>query len=186
MSAHRTVPVADSWYLPAQLRGRPSVLELALVLPPLATVAVTWQFQYVFLHRDEHRPDANRGFDVPAAFVTFDLPSTGPLAGRQLRLGHSWLRGLEPAADRATAATSAVVQRIYSTNAVAPLPTPDFSMPYNVITMTSTVIALAFGMLFNLLTRDFVVAPPAAEGPWWQRLWRQRTPPAPAAVAART
>ena len=37
-----------------------------------------------------------------------------------------------------------------------PLPTPDFSMPYNVIILTSTVIAMAFGTMYNLLVRRFV------------------------------
>ena len=34
------------------------------------------------------------------------------------------------------------------------LPTPDFSMPYNVITITCTVMALFFGTVFNILTRQ--------------------------------
>lgn len=42
------------------------------------------------------------------------------------------------------------------------LPTPDFSMPYNVIIFTSTAIALAFGGLYNILVRRFVGA---NEGP---------------------
>lgn len=42
------------------------------------------------------------------------------------------------------------------------LPTPDFSMPYNVIIFTSTAIALAFGGMFNLLVRRLVAAD---EGP---------------------
>ena len=33
------------------------------------------------------------------------------------------------------------------------LPTPDFSMPYNVICFVCTVIAIGFGSLFNLTTR---------------------------------
>ncbi len=36
-----------------------------------------------------------------------------------------------------------------------PFPTPDFSMPYNVITLTCTVMALFFGPAFNLLTNSF-------------------------------
>lgn len=47
-------------------------------------------------------------------------------------------------------------QRIYTTTLLGDLPTPDFSMPYNVIIMTSTVIALVFGSVFNMLTREFV------------------------------
>ena len=35
--------------------------------------------------------------------------------------------------------------------------TPDFSMPYNVIIMSCTLIALIFGSVFNLLTRRFVL-----------------------------
>lgn len=42
------------------------------------------------------------------------------------------------------------------------LPTPDFSMPYNVIIFTSTAIALAFGGLYNIIVRRFVGAD---EGP---------------------
>jgi phosphatidylinositol glycan class T len=47
---------------------------------------------------------------------------------------------------------------IRTTSLLLPLPTPDFSMPYNVIIFTSTVMALAFGSVFNLLVRRFVGA----------------------------
>ncbi len=46
--------------------------------------------------------------------------------------------------------------RIYTETLLVSLPTPDFSMPYNVITLTCTVIALFFGSMFNLMTRGFV------------------------------
>ncbi|KAL2557061.1 GPI transamidase component Gpi16 subunit family protein [Forsythia ovata] len=36
---------------------------------------------------------------------------------------------------------------------LVPLTTPDFSMPYNVITITCTVVALYFGSLLNALRR---------------------------------
>ncbi|TAQ83875.1 hypothetical protein B7494_g7801 [Chlorociboria aeruginascens] len=45
---------------------------------------------------------------------------------------------------------------IRTTSLLLPLPTPDFSMPYNVIILTSTVMALAFGSVFNILVRRFV------------------------------
>lgn len=47
---------------------------------------------------------------------------------------------------------------IRTTSLLLPLPTPDFSMPYNVIILTSTIMALAFGSIFNLLVRRFVAA----------------------------
>jgi phosphatidylinositol glycan class T len=52
---------------------------------------------------------------------------------------------------------------IRTTSLLLPLPTPDFSMPYNVIILTSTVIALAFGLVFNLSTRRFVAADEAEQ-----------------------
>jgi len=47
---------------------------------------------------------------------------------------------------------------IRTTTLLLPLPTPDFSMPYNVIILTSTVMALGFGSVLNMLVRRFVGA----------------------------
>lgn len=33
------------------------------------------------------------------------------------------------------------------------IPTPDFSMPYNVITFTCTVVALLYGSFYNTMTK---------------------------------
>ena len=41
--------------------------------------------------------------------------------------------------------------RLYTDNILIALPTPDFSMPYNVITLTCTLLALYFGGMMNLL-----------------------------------
>jgi phosphatidylinositol glycan class T len=45
---------------------------------------------------------------------------------------------------------------VRTTSLLVTLPTPDFSMPYNVIILTSTVMALVFGLVFNLLIRRVV------------------------------
>ena len=47
--------------------------------------------------------------------------------------------------------------RLHSETLLVSLPTPDFSMPYNVICLACTVIAIAFGSIHNLTTRRFVV-----------------------------
>ena len=47
--------------------------------------------------------------------------------------------------------------RIHTESLLVSLPTPDFSMPYNVICLACTVIAIAFGSLHNLTTRRFVL-----------------------------
>lgn len=73
-----------------------------------------------------------------------------------------------PDANRGFDVPSAVITignvSIRTTSLLLPLPTPDFSMPYNVIILTSTVMALAFGNIFNLLARRFVAAD---EGDVW-------------------
>ena len=65
-----------------------------------------------------------------------------------------------PYANRGFDVPSAIITignvSIRTTSLLLPLPTPDFSMPYNVIIFTSTVMALAFGNIFNLLARRFV------------------------------
>jgi len=48
------------------------------------------------------------------------------------------------------------IRRLYTNILLGDLATPDFSMPYNVIIMTSTLAALFFGSIFNVLTRSFI------------------------------
>jgi phosphatidylinositol glycan class T len=92
-------------------------------------VILTYDFEKAILRYTEYPPDANRGFDVAPAVIRLISP-----------LAHG--------------SSSPVYLR--TTSLLLPLPTPDFSMPYNVIILTSTVIALAFGGIFNLLVRRFV------------------------------
>jgi phosphatidylinositol glycan class T len=91
-----------------------------------------------FLRYTEHPPDAQRGWDLPPAIITpvrlIDKKNNGsdsilvPLDGR-----------------------------IYTSALLVDLATPDFSMPYNVIIFTCSLVAFIFGSVFNLLTRKFVV-----------------------------
>lgn len=43
--------------------------------------------------------------------------------------------------------------RLRTESLIITLPTPDFSMPYNVICLACTVVALAFGPLHNITTK---------------------------------
>lgn len=81
----------------------------------------------------EHPADAQRGWDIPGAVVIpFNNSSSTPDNGMGFR-------------------------RIYTPNLLIDLATPDFSMPYNVIIFTCSLVALIFGTMFNMLTRKFVV-----------------------------
>ena len=50
--------------------------------------------------------------------------------------------------------------RVHTESLLVTLPTPDFSMPYNVICLACTVVAIAFGSIHNLTTRRFTVLDP--------------------------
>jgi phosphatidylinositol glycan class T len=129
-------PIKDTYYRPALDRHRGTHLELVLTIPPSSTLTLTYDFEKAILRYTEYPPDANRGFDVAAAVVRL-LPSKYFPHDVYLR----------------------------TTTLLLPLPTPDFSMPYNVIILTSTVMALGFGSIFNLLVRRLVAVDEVGPAP---------------------
>lgn len=130
LKLHSGGTIEKMYYKPALDRIRGTQLELQILLPAKSEVSLTYDFEKAVLRYTEYPPDANRGFDVAPAVIRV-LP-----------------------ADNSTEAS----QYLRTTSLLLPLPTPDFSMPYNVIILTSTVIALGFGSIFNLLVRRFVLA----------------------------
>ncbi|KAL2018611.1 hypothetical protein VTK56DRAFT_581 [Thermocarpiscus australiensis] len=128
--------IQQVYYRPALDRARGTQLEVRMRIPPAATVFLTYDFEKSILRYTEYPPDANRGFDVAAAVITILNP------------------------DKNSPRFAAYTLR--TTSLLCSLPTPDFSMPYNVIIFTSTAVALAFGGIFNILVRRFVAAD---EGP---------------------
>ncbi|RUS16083.1 GPI transamidase component PIG-T [Endogone sp. FLAS-F59071] len=145
--------VLQTYYQPAIDRSRPSILEMRLSLPPNSITTVSIEFDKVFLKYTEHRPDANRGFDVGSAVLTTWIPNGGADLIAPGNLEHA----LAYNDGNGSIFGSLQPIRIYTETLLVSLPTPDFSMPYNVITLTCTVIALFFGSMFNLLTRSFVI-----------------------------
>jgi len=163
---------------PALDRARPLVLDLCLDLPGGAREAVlALQFSKAFLHVFEWPPDAHRGFDVPAAVVTYAPGGGGAdaLSGSgsssSSSTGVKWAfsgssgGGGSSLSDPQTAAAverspllfdigaAAPVQKLYSEGLLVPLAPPDFSMPYNVVCLTSTVLAIYIGATLNALLR---------------------------------
>lgn len=108
----------------------------------------------------------SRPHATPALLLaTLELPPHETLH-LSLRVRKAFLRYTEhpPDAQRGWDLPPAVLvpfdaphRRIYTPALLVDLATPDFSMPYNVIIMSSTLIALVFGSLFNMLIRRFVV-----------------------------
>ncbi|WIA37427.1 hypothetical protein OEZ86_014351 [Tetradesmus obliquus] len=159
---------------PARDRTRPLVLNMCLALPAAArTLTLSAQFSKAFLTVAEYPPDAHRGFDVPAAQVTIGLTSlqtSGSSAGQQgdassSSSSSSWAwhvytgdgaetwqqQQLQQELPLMQALAAVRPVQVYSPSLVVPLAVPDFSMPYNVICLTSTVLAVLLGAVVGAL-----------------------------------
>ncbi|XVE78107.1 hypothetical protein DITRI_Ditri13aG0117400 [Diplodiscus trichospermus] len=98
-----------------------------------------------FLHIDEYPPDANQAFDVPSVIISFPnfLASMVFLEDDSLNKSPLLSKFQEK---------SPVMS--YIEVLLVTLTTLDFSLPYNVITITYTMFALYFGSLLNVLGRS--------------------------------
>ena len=136
-------------YIPAKDRVRPHTLEFLLDIPSQSTVHVIVSFQKAFLKWTDHPPDSHHGFYIPSASVSFLDNSSAVFP-----------------------CSSSVQQLIFTEPQLVILATPDFSMPYNVICFVCTIIAIAFGALHNLTTKQFVVESQDKPTKWSQlRQW---------------
>jgi phosphatidylinositol glycan class T len=135
-------PIQERYYRPGLDRKRGAHLELKLSIPPESTLTLSYDFEKAILRYTEYPPDANRGFDVAPAVIKVLPHAVGDLS------------------DADTLRRGVYVR---TTSLLLPLPTPDFSMPYNVIILTSTVMALGFGGIYNILVRRFVGADEAPQ-----------------------
>lgn len=123
-------------FTPGRARERPTTLDLLIDVPARSTVHVRIPFTKQFIQYDEHPPDAHRGFDLSPG-ILYLLPDANDTASSSQH------------AERR--------QRLATTKLLVDLATPDFSMPYNVIIMTSTLMALFFGSTVNVLVRRLSV-----------------------------
>ena len=144
-------------WVPSRDRTRPSVLEVQMFVPrSVSVVRVSARFEKAFLRTEEFPPDANRGFDAAPASVAFPPP-------RVIRFFRN-LEGMDalesPLLDRmeglvvgGNTQPAEVPERVYLNGLLLTLPTPDFSMPFNVITLVCTAMSLLSGGVLSALTR---------------------------------
>ncbi|WJX91919.1 hypothetical protein P8452_73634 [Trifolium repens] len=129
---------------PSEDKVSPGVMELVLKFPcEIKSAVLNIEFDKGFLHIDEYPPDANQGFDIPSAIISFpDFHASLQFPNNSIS-NSPMLSKLQE--------KSPILS--YTEVLLVPLTTPDFSMPYNVITITCTVFALYFGSLLNVLRR---------------------------------
>ncbi|XP_021567726.1 GPI transamidase component PIG-T isoform X3 [Carlito syrichta] len=145
-------------YQPAQDRLQPHLLEMLIQLPANSVTKVSIQFERALLKWTEYTPDPNHGFYVSPSVLSALVPSM--VAAKPVDWEESPLfNSLFPVSDG-----SNYFVRLYTEPLLVNLPTPDFSMPYNVICLTCTVVAVCYGSFYNLLTRTFRIEEPSTGG----------------------
>jgi len=159
------VPIRSK-FVPGLDRTAPYTLELVVTLPPKSTTKISVDFEHSILKWNEYPPDANKGFYVGSALVS-TLLRPGQTQGLALDQHYTTL-GDQVANYDPTDEDALVLVQLYTESLLISLPTPDFSMPYNVICLACTVVALAFGPLLNLTTKTLQVeeipeAPPGGQ-----------------------
>ncbi|PON70828.1 GPI transamidase component PIG-T [Parasponia andersonii] len=127
---------------PYEDKVSPGLMELILKFPcGTKSAVVTLEFDKGFLQIDKYPPDANQGFDVPSTIISYpDFQASMQF------LEDKSLATLPTLGKRQE--KSSVLS--YTEVLLFSLTTPDFSMLYNVITITCTVFALYFGSLLNI------------------------------------
>uniref|UniRef100_A0A8C5QYK7 Phosphatidylinositol glycan anchor biosynthesis class T n=1 Tax=Leptobrachium leishanense TaxID=445787 RepID=A0A8C5QYK7_9ANUR len=137
-------------YQPAKDRRRPHLLEMLIQLPPNSVTKVSIEFERALLKWTEYPPDPNHGFYISPSVLSVLIPS---VTSTKTEMEDSPLFAtIFPSSDG-----SSYFIRLYTEPLLVNLPTPDFSMPYNVICLTCTVVAVGYGSFYNLLTRTFQV-----------------------------
>ncbi|KAJ8257275.1 hypothetical protein GJAV_G00183840 [Gymnothorax javanicus] len=142
-------------YQPSKDRLRPHLLEMLIQLPPNSVTEVTVQFERALLKWTEYTPDPNHGFYVGSSVISGLVPSIVAMDTNSTHDGPLFSSFFISKEE------STYFVRVYTEPLLVNLPTPDFSMPYNVICLTCTVVAVGYGSLYNLLTRTFQVEEPS-------------------------
>jgi len=136
--------------------GPPGLLQLEIDVHAGDEVMISFGFHQDFLPLWSFPPDPNRGFDIPAGLVQFRL--------RGEKAKHS-LVGNGPGR----------IVKLYTDPLLVSMPLPDFSMPYNVITLSSTIMAFLFGSVVSALVDKVQLKhEEPTEEELRKRKWRER------------
>lgn len=123
-----------------------TTLRLRLTLPAQSTTTIEVPFTKLMLKYTDHVPDAERGREISSSILTL-LDVQG-----EDGWGTSRKTGSKPAVGERDELRSART-RIYGPKLLVDIPVPDFSMPYNVIIMSCTIMAIFFGSVHGRLVR---------------------------------
>jgi hypothetical protein len=128
--SHYLLDSATATIVPSEERGDTQTFGFiggSVDIPAGGQLQISFTAHKKLLHFESYPADASRGFDIPPTIVQLNLscPTTAP----------------------------AVTRTLFGEVALTVLPIPDASMPFNVTTLVSTVIAFSIGSMINALVR---------------------------------
>eukprot|EP00892_Ulva_mutabilis_P008756 jgi/Ulvmu1/6252/UM028_0110.1 len=147
-------------------RERMHVIEACFVMQPTwSVVTLSVDVTKTLLYLEEYPPDAHRGFDIsPTRVSVAHADPTSHTAAQsrcwaEVKRVYSEHSGNDIVAEWLATLACRAVHDAHTANIVTTLATPDFSMPYVVCSLTSSLLAIFSGLFFTLLTeRRRVVA----------------------------
>ncbi|TKR65001.1 hypothetical protein L596_025465 [Steinernema carpocapsae] len=128
--------IARRHYQLAVDREKPALMELQIELPKKSVCVMSVDYETAFMRAQEFHPDANYGNYIPGAVVSFKAEEEDLLANV---ITPTWIPK-----ERIL---------VYGETLLIQLPTPDFSMPFNVLCLVSTVISIFYGPIHGLTTK---------------------------------
>lgn len=122
--------------LPCHLKIRSTQMEIIFTLAPKDSLIMTMECMKKFLQFIDFPFDPNRGLDIPGAIVQYHDNENG--------------NGNDNKNDSSSFKYEFTTPTILMT-----IPTPDFTMTYNIITLSSTILSIFYGAFFNFTYRRF-------------------------------
>ncbi|CAK0843933.1 unnamed protein product [Prorocentrum cordatum] len=132
----------DLRFVPSEGSPVPTEVFLTATIPPGGTVSVTLDVLKDFIRNREFSYACEKGFDVSSAAW---LELAGPLgaSGQNASVGAGDILRFGPAGQEQW-------QLRFTEGLLILVPMPDFSMPFNVVALTSTVLTFFFGSVFRI------------------------------------
>uniref|UniRef100_A0A1I7Y5F1 GPI transamidase component PIG-T n=1 Tax=Steinernema glaseri TaxID=37863 RepID=A0A1I7Y5F1_9BILA len=128
--------ISNRHYSLARDRQKPALIELEINLPAKSVCLMNVNYDTAFMRAQEFKPDANYGNYVPGAVVSFRSDRSNLVKDAAL---------LKEDSDD--------VVFVHGEVLLVQMPTPDFSMPFNVLCLVSTVISILYGPMYSLSTK---------------------------------
>lgn len=161
-------------FVPPDTAGQHSETQLFLTVdvPPGGTVSVFLDVIKKFIKLREFSYACEKGFDISAAaWLEVELPQDGNSS-----VVDDFVKSLAPFKPGEGKPANSHWRLRFTQGLIVLVPMPDFSMPFNVIALSSTALTFFFGSIFRLTAagrqQHWVMKDPTQKKRPWDKIWR--------------